>query len=746
MNELDDLAYRQRIAALLDTVYRTGERQARRTLERESALLTDRRWWPTVLTLPPAPSPLLTFGQERGGGGAAGAGGGVRPSRETLTVADVGPLAVAVQQVLSRRSPRRLGPAGAVNLLLAIPDAETLAHEISRLSPLMDTPFFDLLLALQVDAEWLGLEAFARQVEALRQLLLSFRTLELLGELAARVVRARSEREAAALVVQRARTAPEWLESGLAEVIPRARQGEVQLPHLAVALALQKALAARAEEQAEATVVAGLEGWRPLQVFVRHYRLVQQAPFRPGEDWLARYGARARAFFLQLGQVQGAQTAALFRLALAESQAEAEQAIADEPRMLSAEGEQEARGIAADAARQGQRTLAARMTAAAERIAALLADLARPERNPVARLAAQVHGGDLSLAEALARLEQPETLRGVSIAHLATLDEQATHLYRRGNLRQAEALATLNHAAAQKVGHLKLRADTAISLAEIKSELGQQAAVVSLFEEAARLAEQIDDPERLILAIGPLGTAYRDLGDPEKARRCYERALELARRIGKEGLEVAALGNLADLSFQAGDLPAALALSEQALTLARALGETYQVAQALGTRAAVLHRSGRLEEAVAHYREALEALRATPDAGSEARHRLHLGQALAALGEWASALDELERAHRLAQATANTPLQAGALSAIGALHLRRGDLPRALEALEGALAVEGGLGPPERALCLLHIAGVQMSLGQLEFAGQAIAQAEALAAGAPDLRLKAAVAFSRARH
>ncbi len=746
MDDLDDLGYRQRVAHLLGTISWLRAREARRALERASALLTDRRWWPTVLTPPPAPSPLLAEGQERGGGAAEGGGGGVRPSRETFTVADVGPLAVAVREVLSRLPPHRLGPAGAVNLLLAVPDDEALAHEISRLSPLMDDAFFAALLDLNVEADWLGLEAFARQVEALRQLLLSLRTRELLGELAAQVVRACSDREAAALVVQWARTAPEWLQSGLEEVIPAARRGEVKLPHLAVALALQKALAARAEGQAEATTVASLEKWRPLQAFVRHYRLAQKAPFRPGEDWLARHGARARAFLLQLSQVQGAQTAALFRLALAGSQAEEEQAIADEPRMLSAEGEEQARHLAADAARQGQHTLAARLTAAAERIAARLADLARPEHNPVVRLAAQVQGGDLSLDEALARLEEPETLQGLSVAHLAALDEQATHLYRRGHLREAEVLATLNHAAARRVGHLKMRADTAISLAGIRSELGQQAEAVALFEEAARLAEQIDDPKRLILAVGPLGTAYLDLGDYENARRCYERALELARTAGEEGLEVAALGNLADLSLQTGDLPAALSLSGQALALARALGEPYQVAQALGTRAAVLHRSGRLEEAVAYYREALETLRAIPDPGSEARQRLHLGQALAERGEFEAALAELERVRQWARATANAPLQAGALSAIGALHLRRGDLSRALQALEAALTLEGGLRPPERAICLLHIAGVQMSLGQLEFAGQALAQAEALAAEAPDPRLKAAVAFSRARY
>lgn len=745
MNELDDLAYGQRVASLLAIVHRAGERQARRALEQEQALLTDIRWWPTVLKRTASPSSRQsTLPWLEGMWFPAMTG---MPTRRTITVADVGLLAASVREVLSRLPPLRLGPAGAINLLLALPDVETLAHEGHRLSPVMDDAFFDALLGLQVETEWLGLETFARQVEELRQRLLFLRIRDVLAELAAKAVHYRSDREAASLIVKQARTAPKWLHNGLEELIPRVRKQEIELPDAAVALALEKAALALAEGQDERTIIAHLEEWRPLGQFIRYQRLLRRPPFsiRSGEDWLARYGARAKAFLLQLGQAQGALTAALFRLALAESRAEEEAAIASEPRLLSATGEQEARLRAADAEQQGQRTLATRLSAAADRIATLLADLARPEQNPVARLAEQVDNGELSLDNALARLLRPDVRQRVGIPHIAALDEQATRLLRSGDLRRAEILATLNHAAAQGTGHAKIQADTAITLAGIKGELGQQQEAVRLFGEAARLAEPMDDPTRLILAVGPLGTAYRELGNDEGARRCYERALALARLAGDESLEVAALGNLADLYLQTGDTEAALSFSEQALTLARTLGDTCLIAQALGGRATALHRAGRLEEAVELYREALETLREIPDIGSETRNRLGLGQALAELGELKAAMAELEQAHQLAVNTGNRPLQAGALSAIGALHLRRGDAARGLEAMEQALAVENGLGPLEQAFCWLRMAAVQIDLDQLTFAEQAIERAEALAAALSNLRLEAAMALYRAR-
>ena len=743
MADLDDLDYRQRVTQLLGVMQRLSDRQARRALERDYALLTDLRWWPVVLSIlavPPTPRPTLPGLEEMWFPTVPG-----MPTRTTVTIADAEPLTTAVRNVLSRLSPRRLGPAGAVNLLLTAPDAAAFAAEVKRLTPLMDDPFFDALLTLNIEADGLRLEGFSRQVEALRELLLSIRTQEVLTELAAQIVHARSDREAASRVVRRARTAPQWLQMGLEEMIPRARKGEVVLP-LPVALALQRVLVARAEGKDEAALLAALERWQPLRQFVRSYRLLQKAPFRPGEDGLARYGARAKAFFLQLAQVQGAQRAALLQLALAESPTEEEEAITSEPRVLSPEGAQQARTIAAEARQQGQHTLAAKLSAAADWIANLLAELVRPERNPIARLAEQVDNGELSLDEALARVQGAELRQNVRIPHLAALNEQVTHLLRSGDLRRAELLATLNHAAARQTGQAKIHADTALSLAEIKSELGQHEEAIPLFAEAARLAEQMDDSQRLILAVGPMGTAYRDLGNDEEARRCYERALGLARIVGAEGLEIAALGNLADLYLQTGDTEAALSFSEQALALARTIGDTYQMGPALNARAAVLHRTGRLEEAVSLYRGALEALHETTDLGIEARTRLNLGQALAELGRTEEALAELEQAYQLAEQTGNRPLQASALNNIGALYLRRGDLARARDFFEQALAVEGGLGPLERVVCLLRLAGLQMDLEQLTFAGQAIEQAAASAAPLHNVRLDAAVAFCRARY
>jgi hypothetical protein len=168
--DMDDLLYQHRVSDLWQRLAGCTWRDTQRLLEQERDLLTDLRWWPTVLKLlaPPATS----FSHPTIEGLWIPQVPGI-PTRATITVADIGRLAAEVYEALSRFPPQRLGPAGAINLLLAAPDADTFSQQAARLASHMDDAFFEALLTLAEEARWLGLESFAQQVEALRQLVAS---------------------------------------------------------------------------------------------------------------------------------------------------------------------------------------------------------------------------------------------------------------------------------------------------------------------------------------------------------------------------------------------------------------------------------------------------------------------------------------------------------------------------------------------------------------------------------------------
>ncbi len=450
-------------------------------------------------------------------------------------------------------------------------------------------------------------------------------------------------------------------------------------------------------------------------------------------------------------QAEDAHSAALVRLGLAENEAEVDEAIGLEPRALSREDEQEARMLAAFLDHVGESELASIYTQAADHIADLLERLVRPEENPLVALTEQVLEGNLSLDEARAWVEHPEFRQRLRLAHLAALDDHVLRLTHKGNLARAELLATTNYTAARQIGHTKLLTDTALSLANIKAALGWHSEAIPLLEEAARLAEQMGDLKRLILAIGPLGDAYRDTGRYEQARRCYDRALKLARRLGAHNLEVAALGNLALLHIQTGNLRAADEISKQALHRARAMDDglsregRFQVAQSAGTRAFVLYLLGRLEESVALYRESADLLQQLGDASSSLDKRIGLANALAAWDKPDEAVKELEEVQHFAEWLSLSPVQVKALTLLGRIHLRRGDVDRALEALEQAQTVEDVLSPAERATFWLSKAELHLYLGQLVLAEQALEHASEQAAVLAQPRLEAIIALYRAR-
>jgi len=187
--EMDDLLYQHRVSDLWQRLARSTKGDIRRLLEQERDLLTDLRWWPTVLKLLAPPALSFTHPAIEGLWIPPVPG---MPTRATITVADAGLLAAEVYEVLSRLPPQRLGPGGVINLLLAAPDADTFRQQAARLESQMDDAFFEAFFNLAEEARWLGLESFTQQVEALRQVVIPVLTKEAVAELAAELVRTRT--------------------------------------------------------------------------------------------------------------------------------------------------------------------------------------------------------------------------------------------------------------------------------------------------------------------------------------------------------------------------------------------------------------------------------------------------------------------------------------------------------------------------------------------------------------------------
>ncbi len=81
------------------------------------------------------------------------------------------------------------------------------------------------------------------------------------------------------------------------------------------------------------------------------------------------------------------------------------------------------------------------------------------------------------------------------------------------------------------------------------------------------IAREIGDRRGEGAALGNLGNAYADLGEPRKAIEFYEQALVIAREIGDRRGEGNALGNLGIAYLNLGEPRKAIEFYEQALVI-----------------------------------------------------------------------------------------------------------------------------------------------------------------------------------
>lgn len=131
-------------------------------------------------------------------------------------------------------------------------------------------------------------------------------------------------------------------------------------------------------------------------------------------------------------------------------------------------------------------------------------------------------------------------------------------------------------------------------------------------------------------------------GDLRGARQVSEQTLPVFREIGDKTGETAALNNLAGLLLQMGNLPAARQNQTQALALARATRQRSAVAQALHGFGDAHRIAGDLPAARAHYEQALQMRIELDEPDSLAATRLKLARLLLEEGRAAEAVQAVQ--------------------------------------------------------------------------------------------------------
>jgi len=254
-----------------------------------------------------------------------------------------------------------------------------------------------------------------------------------------------------------------------------------------------------------------------------------------------------------------------------------------------------------------------------------------------------------------------------------------------GDFRQSQQAAAAAATAAQAAGARLLVAQARVAEGWAFRNLGDPTRARSASEEALRLYGELSNRSGQALALATLAGAVYDQGDLAGAKQRYEEALSTYRDIGDQSGVARALNNIAVVARNQGDADTAQKLYEETLGICRETGDRGGTAATLNNEATLLVQQGRLGEAKKLLEDALALRRELADQGGAAYAISNLGVVLEKQGDLAAATARHEEALKIRREIGQRIGEMASLNNLGRVLLDQGSLPAARERFGAAL-------------------------------------------------------------
>ena len=236
------------------------------------------------------------------------------------------------------------------------------------------------------------------------------------------------------------------------------------------------------------------------------------------------------------------------------------------------------------------------------------------------------------------------------------------------------------------------RADLLMQLGIEAAQLARFTQAMPYFERALERYREIGDRRRENLALGCLGMAWLELGDPRRAIERSEQSVEIAREIGDRRAESSALDKLAKAYAVLGEPRQAIEHHEQTLAIAREIGDRRSEGIALSNLGNAYATLGEPRRAIEHQEQSLAIAREIGDRRGEGAALGNLGNAYVTLGELRRAIEHYEQYLAIAPEIGDRRGEGQVLGILGIGYAALGEPQRAIEYCDRALAVAREIG------------------------------------------------------
>ena len=309
---------------------------------------------------------------------------------------------------------------------------------------------------------------------------------------------------------------------------------------------------------------------------------------------------------------------------------------------------------------------------------------------------------DLARVSADQRLADDERLQPQRrhAQHYVAVLEEANRLYLEGgeSLMRGLALFDLERANVEAgQAWASAHAESEHGAARTSSDYSSQPSILNIrlhprqytawFETALSASRRLGDQLGESNALGNLGLAYAQLGEPRRSIEQYEQALAINRRSRNRFGESANLGNLGQAYSALGEPHRSVEYYEQALAIGREIGDRHGEGNALGSLGNAYADLGQPRRAAKYHEQALEISREIGDRRGEGSDLGNLGSAYYALDEPGRAIDYHEQSLLIRREIGDRQGEGNSLFNTALALDQLGDRHRAIESAEAALAI-----------------------------------------------------------
>ena len=269
--------------------------------------------------------------------------------------------------------------------------------------------------------------------------------------------------------------------------------------------------------------------------------------------------------------------------------------------------------------------------------------------------------------------------------------------------------------------------------------LGEIEIAITYFEEATRVAKEIDDAKHEGIWLGNLGNAYSMLGEHRKAISFHEKHLTSAKKNNDLRGQGHAYANLGVSHAELSDYQLAKEFYQQHLDIAHQIGDKRDESHALFSLGLIFYQEDKLDEAYASFSEALKIAQKIHSEQLEALAMSGQADVLIERKKYKEAIKVLEKALFLVKSFNEIIVEMRLLESLGNAYSSLENYPKAL-ALYQCEFLKAENSDNKSAMCnsLCNQIGVYRALGDIS---SALAKANMGLALAKKIEQKGSEAF-----